>query len=363
MTARSEHAQAEEAMEESGVALPMDSMWLNAANMTANGALMEMRLGDPASSRRRLMHERIYFPLGYPVKLRSNSPLLLEAAEKSWGCFHQVFHGEPMEILFNVSAQDGGSGALPPAPVHTLNGSLLVQMADKENFFMADLRKGCAVGRVTPTTVGYSRYLRYHFLESAVLSLISTSRAVPVHGACVRVAGKGVLLCGDSGEGKSTLAFAGARAGWTYVSDDSTYIPTDREDRLAIGNCNQIRFRPSATEIFPELAGRPITPRAIGKPSIEIRTSELPGISTANATLVEHVVFLNRKYADTQELIPLRTSTVRPWFEQHFISPPEMRGAQEAVLSRLLDAGVFELRYRDLGWAIDRINQLVKKGN
>jgi len=137
----------------------------------------------------------------------------------------------------------------------------------------------------------------------------------------------------------------------------------DREDRLAVGNCNQIRFRPSGSELFPELAGRPITPRAAGKPSMEVRTSELPEISTVNATTVEHVVFLNRKCADTQELIPLRTSAVWPWFKQHLISPPETRGAQEATLSRLLNAGVFELRYRDLGWAIDRINQLVKKGN
>lgn len=363
MTARSEYRQAEEMMEEPGIALPMDSLWLNAANVTANGAFMEMPLHNPASSRRTFTYERIYFPLGYPLRLRSNSPLVLEAAEKSWGCFHQVFHGEPMEILVDVRAQDGESGALPPAPAYRLNESFLVQMADMDNFFVTDLKKSYARGRLTPTTVGYSRYMRYHFLESAALSLIATSRAVPVHGACVRVAGKGVLLCGDSGEGKSTLAFAGARAGWTYVSDDSTYIPTNREDRLAIGNCNQIRFRPSASEIFPELAGRPITPRAAGKPSIEIRTSELPGISTVNATLVEHLVFLNRKYADTQELIPLRTSTVRPWFEQHLISPPESRGAQEATLSRLLAAGVFELRYRDLGWAIDRINQLVKKGN
>ena len=363
MTARSEYAQAEETMEESGAVLPMDSLRLNAANVTAHGAFMELQSHDYGSSRSKHKYERMYFPMGYPVRLRSNSPLVLEAAEKSWSCFHQLFHGEPMEILVDVGAQIGGSGALPPAPAYTLNESLLVQIADMDNFFITDLKKSYAMGRLTPTTVGYSRYLRYHFLESAALSLISTSRAVPVHGACVRVGGKGVLLCADSGEGKSTLAYAGARAGWTYVSDDSTYIPADRDDRLAIGNCNQIRFRPSAMEIFPELTGRPITPRAAGKPSIEIRTSELPGISTVNATRVEHLVFLNRKYADTQELIPLRKSAVWPWFKQHLISPPEKRGAQEAALSRLLDAGIFELRYKDLGWAIDRINQLVKKGN
>ena len=99
-----------------------------------------------------------------------------------------------------------------------------------------------------------------------------------------------------------------------------------------------------------------------GKPSVEVRTSQWPEIKTANATVVDHVVFLNRKYADTQELIPLRPATVWPWFTQHLMAPPETRAAQEAALSQLLAAGVFELRYKDLAWAIDRINQLAQKG-
>ena len=108
----------------------------------------------PASSRRNLTYERIYFPLGYPLRLRSNSPLVLEAAEKSWGCFHQVFHGEPMEILFDVRAQDGESGALPPAPRIPLNESFLVQMADMDNFFITDLKKSYAMGSGDPNDRG-----------------------------------------------------------------------------------------------------------------------------------------------------------------------------------------------------------------
>jgi hypothetical protein len=105
-----------------------------------------------------------------------------------------------------------------------------------------------------------------------------------------------------------------------------------------------------------------MTPRATGKPSIEVRMSEWPYINTASATFVDHVVFLNRKCVDTEDLIPLRPSTVWPWFKQHLLST-ESLPAQEAAVSRLLDAGVSELRYRDSGWAINRINQLVMKGN
>jgi len=338
----------------------MDSLSANTVSGTASPAPAELSLKDYLNTRRKLGYEAMYFPLGYPVRVLSNSPLVLEAAEQSWSCFEPVFHGEPFELLIEVRA--GSADALPPEPVHTIKSPLLIQVADRDNFYIADMKQGRAMARVTPVTAACSAYLRYHFLEGATLSLIATTRAVPVHAACVRACGRGVLFCADSGEGKSTLAYAGARAGWTFVTDDSTYVLLYRDDRLAIGNCNQMRFRPSGVDLFPELAKYPITPRATGKPSVEVRTSQWPEIRTANATLIDHVIFLNRKYADTQELIPLRPASVWPWFTQHLMAPSETRAAQEAALSRLLAAGVFELRYRNLEWAIDRINQLAQKG-
>jgi hypothetical protein len=351
-----------EAADKADARLVLDSL-LPGAVFVSPGAGAALPLKEYIHSRTKLKYDAMYFPLGYPVRLVSNSYRVLEAAEQSWTSFYAMFHGEPLEILIEMREGAEPRQALPSAPAHMLHGPLLLQIADTDNFSITDLKRGRAMGRVTPSVAGCSPYIRYFFLEAAALSMISSLRAVAIHGACVSVGGKGVLLCGDSGEGKSTLAYAGARAGWTYVSDDATYIPIDREDRLAVGNCRHIRFRPSSVSLFSELAGRPITPRAAGKPSIEVRTSDWPEIATSNATQVEHVIFLNRRHAETQELIGLRSSSVAPWFKQHLISPPEKRPAQEATLARLLSANIFELRYRELGWAINRINELVTKGN
>ena len=344
----------------------MDSSLLNlpaAAAQIATRIPTGIPLKEYLQARKNLACQAVYFPLGFPVRILSNSRRVLEAAEESWSCFEPAFHGQPLEYLLEVREGARPNDALPPTPVHTIHGPLLHYVADVDNFFIADLTMGRAIGRVTPVTAACSRYLRYHILEGAVLSLIAASRAVAVHAACVRVSGRGILLCADSGEGKSTLTYAGARSGWTFVSDDGAYIPMFRDDRLVIGNCHTMRFRPSGAQLFPELEGRPLTPRATGKPSIEIRTAEWPEIATASATQIDHVVLLNRRYADTQELVPLRPEAVWPWFTQFLISPPETRATQEAALAELLSAGVFELRYNDLGWAIDRINQLAQKGH
>jgi hypothetical protein len=307
-------------------------------------------------------HEAVFFPLGFPLRVVSNSLEILAAAEQSWGCFPPAFSNEPFELRIGVSRNDDSDMTVPPAPLHSFNGDLLVNAADTDNFCITDLKKGRAVGWVSKITASSTSYLRYHILEAAALSMIATLRAVALHGACVRSGKSGVLLCGDSGAGKSSLSFAGARAGWTFVCDDSSYLVLDRDDRLVVGNCHQVRFRPSAVELFPEIEGRPITPRATGKPSIEVRTSEWPELSTAGEAQVEHIVFLNRSQSDRQELVSVPPATVLPWFTQHLMATGGARLAHEAALSRLLQAGVFELRYRNLEWAIERIDQLAVRG-
>ena len=344
-------------------AWPSDAPLLEQVNVTATGAPAELPLKSYLDARGKLHYEAMHFPLGFPVRVLSNSPEVLAAAKESWSAFHPVFHRGPLEILFDVKPGNGASHKLPPEPAHMQKDSLLMHVADIDNFFIADLKKGRAMGRVTKETAASSKYFRYHFLEAAALCMVSALRAVAVHAACVRIGGKGVLLCGESGDGKSTLAFAGSRSGWTYVTDDASYIPMDRDDRLVVGNCNQVRFRPSAAEIFPELAGRALTPRAAGKPSIEVRTEELPHLAIANSAYVDHIVFLNRKWSDAQELVPVRLASVWPWFTEALLSTAESRLAHERALTRLLGAGIFELRYRDLGWAIERLNQLAMKGN
>jgi hypothetical protein len=343
-------------------AWPVDSL-LEQAGPKADCGPAELPLKSYLDARGKLHCEAMHFPLGFPVRVLSNSPDVLAAARESWSAFHPVFHRAPLEILFDVKPGNGRSQTLPPAPAHMQKDSLFMQVADIDNFFIADLTKGRAMGRVTKATAESRQYFRYHFIEAAALCMVSAMRAVAVHAACVRIGGKGILLCGESGDGKSTLAFAGSQRGWTYVSDDASYVPLDRDDRLVVGNCNQVRFRPSAMAIFPELAGRAMTPRAAGKPSIEVRTSEWPDLSIANSAFVDQIVFLNRSWVDAQELVPLRLSSVWPWFRQTLLSTADTRLAQERALTRLLGAGIYELRYRDLDWAIERLNQLAMMGN
>jgi hypothetical protein len=324
---------------------------------------VELSEFDPVHSGTVLPLRGLYFPLGFPLEIHTNSPAVIAAAEQSWGLFQPKFSYPPLTLRLGVSENAPDSFDVPPAPVCCFQGNLLSNIADAHNFVITDLNAGFSFGWITQQTSEAPLYLRYHILEAAALCMISALRVIALHAACVAPIGHGMLLCGDSGAGKSTLAFAGARAGWTFVSDDASYLPFDREDRMVVGNCHQVRLRDSSTQLFPELEGRPVTPRAAGKPSIEIPTAELPELITADATTIQSIIFLNRRGVEAPGLFPFHREKALSWFTQAPLKSPASYLAQEAAIQHLINVEIFELRYTSLNWAIERLQTLALVGH
>jgi hypothetical protein len=301
----------------------------------------------------------VFYPLGFPVRVSSNSAEILEAAEESWGDFRQAVDMPP--IYLKLGVVEGGEKECPPVPVSRAHQNIMMRIADAANFYVVDLLQGFSFGWVNAASMSHKSYLRYHFLEAAALTHIANRYTAPVHAACVAWQGRGVLLCGDSGAGKSSLAFACARAGATYVSDDASFVLHGENGRRVTGNCHMVRLRPSAAELFEEVAGRPITPRLVGKPSIEMPLATMPGIRQAPSCDVEYIVFLNRKDSYPQELVPFPLDVARGYVHKHLCGMDSLREAQLTSVERLLTARIFELRYRDLDWAIERLERLVQE--
>ena len=143
---------------------------------------------------------------------------------------------------------------------------------------LLDLKTGINFTWMTQAAVRNRIYFRYNFLEKVAYLLLGASVVTDLHAACVSKNGKGILVFGDSGAGKSTLAYACARNGWTYTSDDTSYLINDSNPPRVIGHSHRARFRPSAKSLFPELEYRHLTPRLEGKPSIEVLDLRASGL-------------------------------------------------------------------------------------
>jgi hypothetical protein len=314
---------------------------------------------DPLLYNFELPLEAVYHPLGFSVEIATNSREVLEGAEESWGDFRKVFSEPPVQLRMGVLA--GGPAECPRAPVCRGHRNLVTQIADPENFAVCDMRQGFAFAWLTQATVKNRAYLRYHFLEETTWNLLQALYLTPIHGACVRLAGRGVLLCGDSGAGKSSLAFACARRGWTFLADDSSCLVRCRPGRVVTGNPYQMRFDESAIELFRELKDQRLTPRATGEMAIELATASMPEITTTSECSVDYIVFLNRGKPEPPGLVPFPRNIALQWFEQFLCyGEKEVVCAQKISLRNLLTARIFEMRYSDLDTAVKLLEGLVR---
>jgi hypothetical protein len=322
---------------------------------------LEPTVNDPLLTRTSLAYDEVFYPYGFPVRLRSNSPLTMEAADTSWSTYRHKFDHPPLDVRLLISESDSPGCTEPPT--FRSQGHLLSIVANAENFACLDLDAGFSFGWATTSTAQNTEYFRQCLLDVMIYPLLEIRHLITLHAACVQFKGKGVLLAGNSGAGKSSLAYACARRGWTYVSDDaSAYVRSARKP-MVIGHPHKFRFREPVGELFPEFRGMKSTLRAYGKPTIEVRTHFLEGLETADESPVDAVVFLNRGAHGGQSAAIVPVPVEEAWKRLSFsVWAVQLPAYEErlAALERMLAVPMFEIRYAELDPAIDCLELLVK---
>jgi hypothetical protein len=300
-----------------------------------------------------------YYPMGFPLDLATNSEEILAAADRIWEQFPANGRESAATLRVVVENRDARVPVQPSMPRG--QNHLVTIIHGPDNFALCDLAQSFTFVCLTQDVARDHSYIRYHFLEPAGYMMIDALHLSPVHASCVALNGRAVLLCGDAGAGKTSLAYACARKGWTYLSDDATHIVRNRTDRAVVGRPFRIRFRESASRLFPEL--KQFTPerRPNGKLDIEVDTKAL-GMSVALESNASHVVFLNRQperprasvepFARTEAARRLRTLTC--------YGDERVRSEQNRALTEFLQLPTMQLTYGDLGAAESELRALAQ---
>jgi hypothetical protein len=297
-----------------------------------------------------------FFPLGYSIEILTNSPEVLAAATESFGHVRASRGDSRLQIRIGVSG--GESSACPPEPTRREFNHLYSLVADVNNQTLLDLETGTNFTWLSPAAVDNRLYFRSNFLEKTVYLLLGAAVVTDIHAACVSKNGRGILLCGETGAGKTTLAYACARTGWTYTSDDTSYLINSADSPRVIGHSHRVRFRPSAKQMFPELEGFAVTPRMEGKPSIEIPIAELPIPHAASEAEVHSIVYLERHPAASGKLIRLPSGTASRRAGDELYSAGQIRTKHLKSLEALREVPTYELEYYDLDAAIETLESL-----
>lgn len=327
-------------------------------SLAAKSAALFLQQKDALANQMELPLQREFYPLGYSVSFLTNDPVILVAAEESFG--HARSNRLSSGLQIRVAVTSWGGDACPPEPIRRQFGQMFSLIADSGNQAILDLNTGANFTWLARVAAENRLYLRTHFLEKVVYLLLGATVVTDLHAACVSRDGKGILLCGDSGAGKSTLAYGCACAGWTYTSDDTSYLINDAEIPRVIGHCHRARFRPSSRSLFPELAAHAITPRLEGKPSIEVPVRELPIQHTAPEAAVDAIVFLHRQPDANGTLVRMPNGFSTQRLAESLFSTGEIRARHEKILEKLWDIPTYKLHYQRLSDAIHSLEQLTK---
>jgi hypothetical protein len=314
---------------------------------------------DPLLYETPLPYRRTLYPLGFAASVATNHESVIQAAESVWGRFEKAYDSPPVEL--RIAVAESPNGKRPPARMPRAQGHLVSLVHDADNFLHLDLRSGFAFGWLTSAVADDVSYLRYHFVEGWLCLLIQSLHLATLHAACVALNGKGVLLAGNSEAGKSTLAYACARRGWDYLCDDGSHLIRKSDSRTILGNPYQIRFRPNARSLFPELSGFVPCERPNGKPSIELDTALLD-IAITRAAEAECIVFLHRSAeASSQGLARYGKDEAFDRLTESVCCGEEcVREEQRTSIRRLLAVPVYEMQYHDLDWAEQCLRSLIE---
>jgi hypothetical protein len=325
-----------------------------------NNAAMHPNSGvDPLGYDRPLRLRSRYYPMGFPLDLATNSEHIIEAADRIWAQFPATPHGKAANLRVVVEDHDA---QLPPAPSMPRGRNHLVSMVHgPDNFAVCDLAGSFTFACLTRDVACDREYVRHHFLEPAGCLMIDARYLSPLHASCTALHGRAVLLYGESGAGKTSLAYACARKGWTYLSDDATHIVRGRPDRTVVGRPFRIRFRESARLLFPELKRFVPERRPNGKLDIEVETGAL-GMSVALESNATHLVFLNRQNSPTPTRIEpvARTEAASRLAGLTCYGDETIRSEQRRALAEFLYLPIVKLTYSDLDSAESALRALIE---
>jgi hypothetical protein len=307
-----------------------------------------------------------FVPMGSKLRLETNSREILEACRTSFGRYGIPAPGSGaasvvVRLFVDPTFTDG-----PPWPDPVFRGQeeIFYISAGRQNIAVALLESGFATGFIAPEMARDAVFLRNTFLECLVLTMLTHGKLAAytyAHASAVTLGNKGLLFCGPSQAGKSTLAYACARRGFQVVSDDVVYLRDGEEGLTVWGKPWHLRLLQDCTRFFPELEIGGSHLRFDGKDCLEIDLDGIRPGHTRTRCRPKAVFFLERSAGRStyQALEPHLAIKLLARDLVH--DNPEALKRHERFWLELVRQGAYTLRFgEDLDAAVDMLERFLK---
>jgi len=239
--------------------------------------LLKTELANILGYQGELGYEAEYPLLEVPVRVRSNNVQVMKNAGVALGhwqnCKMDKKENFP-ELTVDIILQETDSGPPPDEYKFThryRDGIYLASCGD--NLLLALRNSGKAIAYVTNDLLENVAAFNWFVVEALSLFLVTYGRRVPIHASAVTNGDISIAFIGNSGAGKSSLAYTFLKSGFGLLAEDVIYMGMG-DDFKVWGNSTRIHLLPDAINLFPELEGRIPIKRPNGKVKIQIPISE-----------------------------------------------------------------------------------------
>jgi hypothetical protein len=202
--------------------------------------------GDPFGERTACpLHTQAQI-LGGVFAFESNDRSLLHLVDSVFGGLPaHTFTADPpqfrIRLLLSDEQEAPTADEAPPLRLHA-GGGLLCGTMDAGNFAVVSPAQRTGLVVVSRDMLRHAHTIRYELIEFAVYTLASRAQQlVSLHAACVGCNGQGLLLVGEGGAGKSTLALHCILQGMELVAEDGVFVEPDTLLASGIGSFVHVR--------------------------------------------------------------------------------------------------------------------------
>jgi len=273
----------------------------------------EHNAADPFGEFRCTGLQREFHLIGARFEFRSHSAELIALVDTAYaGLPHHLFDAgqPPLRVDLSLIEDDALAGVEePPVPRMQGGGGLFGAIIDGANFaFAAPAARGATVSISRGLLKRHRYHARYELLEFAVFMLASRAQElVALHAACVGWQGRGALLIGDSGAGKTTLALQCLLEGLEFLTEDASFV--EPATLQATGVANFLHPRLDALQFIEpqsrraQVAASPMIRRRSGVEKLELDLRTCGGLLAAAPQKLAALVFVCAEVARSGPLL------------------------------------------------------------
>jgi hypothetical protein len=282
-----------------------------------------------------------YIAAGARCRLLTNSEHVLEAARQTFLPASSQASSIAFSMRFWVDGENRSQAPWPRPYVRGLD-HLVFAGFDERSSVLVDLRTRRVIGRFSADLAADRGYWRTVIFPMLLSVLAGSVGLIELHGACVAIGQKGLILAGPSRSGKSTLALALTAASFRFLSDDRTFCSLVQGKLLAWGLPRPLKLRREAAPWFDNLRDQEPTAVQNGETVFHF---DPPSKRVSNCE-PRVLVFLDRHENGSFEITQIETKEARLRIEKDLLAEsPEAIRKQSKPFEELLSLPCWILRY------------------